>query len=80
MKLWIQNFTGVLPNGNRYKIVVTNTNGFINAYMYEEIEGIFWVDSVAQALWKEGYQSYLQALKKVLSALQNTYPIQLIKT
>lgn len=79
MKLHTKNFTGLLPNGHRYKIVVTTAHGFVNAYLYEEKEGVFWVESVAQSLFKEGYRTYLEALHTVLVAMQNTYKLELIK-
>lgn len=79
MKLNANQFTGTLPNGNRYKIVVTTAHGFVNAYLYQEENGIFWVDSIAQSLYKKGYQTYLQALEKVLNTMQNTYNLCLIR-
>lgn len=79
MKLHTRNFTGYLPNGHRYKIVVTTKHGFVNAYLYEEKDGVFWVESVAQSLFKEGYRTYLEALKTVLTAMQNSYNLDLIK-
>ncbi|GLB52998.1 hypothetical protein NBRC110019_20380 [Neptunitalea chrysea] len=79
MKIQAKNFTGQLPNGNRYKIVVTTAHGFVNAYLYEEKNGTFWVESVAQSLFKKGYRSYLEALRNVLNAMQRSYNLCLFK-
>lgn len=81
LKLRANNFTGILPTGERYKVNVTYSKdtGFLTAWLYREDIGVFWTKDIVHSLVAEGYRTYKEALAEILTKIGSRNNVELIK-
>tara|TARA_R100000789_G_C2890982_1_gene117457 strand:- start:100 stop:387 length:288 start_codon:yes stop_codon:yes gene_type:complete len=89
MKLSTNNFTGFMPNGDRYKVTMETKNSDVSSHkvihvkLYTEMEGIEKTTWVLQNNVCNVYinpKDYTKTLKKTLIDAEKAFGLQLIKS
>lgn len=87
MKLIINNFTGYLETGERYKIVVESEfvsslgQYQLSAHLkkeFENLEVFMWEDTICE-WYKKGKENYKVALRNALIKMEEKYNLKLLK-